>query len=661
MLSLDAMGVALILQHLFTIAATLVLLAVVIASGVAGLRRLAVAPEGAAETLTLSAALGIGVVATALLIVSAVVGPHWYTLWGTLAALGFITRRNLAGLPELTRATFREVVGVSTRGRTKIVVIAALAVIVLALLLLAIQPPTDYDSLAYHLQVPRLWLAQARMFLPADNYHTAYVGVSEFLYLPLLSVGAATASQVLNVLILLLLPVGVFATARAVAGDQVARLAFWLVLGSPILLQTGVTPMVDVTLAFVLVAANLAALKATMGIGESRQLILAGALLGAAAGVKYLGLLYALALTPVLMVGLIKIARRSRAEAVRALGVAFAAWTFAVAPWAAKNMALLGNPVYPVLSGPRAEPWLRPLYPDVSPVGVDSGAFTALTRIREPLSLRRLILAPASITSNANSEDSTPFWILFLGPLALLSPWRWKAAAVVAPPLMYAALLLAYSHFSNLRYFIPVIPGLTIGAAMMVWMVRERLSQSSRPILYASVIAMALPSVMAYRHMFEQRTPVAYAVGRESPRTFLHRYWETAALMPAVEWINAKTEPDARVILLFDARGFYFDREVREDINIRNWVFLAPRAHAPGCLGGLGASYVILNQASQSYFSRRGADMGALQWPAFDRFRQECLILQYDHRGMRIYSLHQRSVHGSRREGSQVIGMLARP
>jgi hypothetical protein len=311
-------------------------------------------------------------------------------------------------------------------------------------------------------------------------------------------------------------------------------------------------------------------------------------------------------------------------------------------------MALLGNPVFPVLSAPRVDPWLQPFYPDLSPVGVDSGAFTALAHIREPFSLGRLILAPASITSNANSDDSTPFWILFLAPLALLSPWRWKAAGVLVPPLAYGALLLGYSRFSNLRYFIPVIPGLTIGAAVVIWMMRDRLSRSSRPILFAAVAVMALPSVTAYWHMFEQRTPIAYAVGRESPRTFLRRYWETRALMPVVEWVNARTETDARVILLFDARGFYFDRDVREDINIRNWALLAPFAHAPGCLSDLGVSYIVVNDASRRYFQRRGVSMQLLQWSKFDEYRRECLTLRYEYGGMQVYGMNRANAGSAR-------------
>jgi hypothetical protein len=637
--SIDATGASLILGHLSTIALAILLFCVIIAVGRSALSRLTKPPEGRAEDLAFAGAAGIGVVAAAFLGVSAVVGPHWYTLWGTLAVLGFVARHDLAALPDLVRSTVREVVGTSARESRRRLAIVALLVIAVALVLLAIQPPSDYDSLAYHLQVPRQWLAQGRLFLPDDNYHTAFVGVSEFLYLPLLSVGAASASQVLNVLILLLLPVSVFATARTIAGARVGRVAFWLVFGSPILLQTGVTPMVDVTLTFVLIAANLAALKGATDEDGERKLILAGALLGVAAGVKYLGLLFAVALSPVMIVGLAVIARRSRAQAARALGVTFVAWMLGVAPWAVKNVIMLGNPVYPILSAPRVEPWLRPLYPDLSVKGADSEAFTTLTRIRQPFSLGRLLLAPASITSNANSEDSTPFWALFLAPVALLSAWRWKVAGVVVPSLLYMGLLLGYSRFSNLRYFIPAIPGLTVGAAVAVWMIRERLSRSGRPILFAVVAVLALPSALAYWHMVEQRAPVAYAVGRESARAFLGRYWETRGLMSVVAWVNAKAEPGAKVILLFDARGFYFDREVREDINIRNWALLEPFARGAGCLEDLGASFIVVNDASRRYFERRGASMQTLKWDAFDAFRRRCLTLRQEYGGMQVYEL----------------------
>jgi hypothetical protein len=627
-------------SHFSAVALAVIVLWVTAGVGRALLQRIGTGGHGAQEELTLSVALGVGLLGGILLVVAAWVGPRWYALWGTIALLAIVSWPHIQRIPYLLHFALSEVLA-EEPGRRRSLAAISFAALLVVLILLAIQPPSDYDSLTYHLQVPNLWLLRGRLFLPGDNYHTAFIGVNDILYLPLISVGGAAAAQVLNLLIFLLLPVGVFATAKVVAGDRVGRLAFWFVFGSPILIMTGVTPMVDVTLAFVLIMANLAALKAAAGSGNARYLVLAGGLLGVAAGVKYLGLLYGVALVPVLVAALVKIAKRSHVTALRALGFATLSAVVMVAPWAVKNVVLFENPVFPVLSAPRVEPWLRPFYPELKPVGVDPAVFTSLTFIREPFSLLRFIVAPATITSNANAQDAVPFWPLLFAPLALLAATRWRGAAVVLPAIGYGALVLGYSRYTNLRYFIPMIPGLTVGAAVVVWTVREQLSRPWRKLLWGVIALVSLPSGATLAHLYQQRRPVAYALGRESGRAFLHRYWETALLTGAAEWVNTHTPPGAEVAMLFESRGFYFKRTVREDINIRNWAYLAPFAHAPSCLEPLGVSYVLVNDGLRGYFKERGMSSAALREDAFTEFRRECLVLRYSNRDVSVYAVRK--------------------
>jgi hypothetical protein len=150
---------------------------------------------------------------------------------------------------------------------------------------------------------------------------------------------------------------------------------------------------------------------------------------------------------------------------------------------------------------------------------------------------------------------------------------------------------------------------------------------------------LAAPTALALAALVEQARPWQVLGGQETRRAYLARYWETGPLMSAVEWVHRSVPEDQNVIMLFESRGFYFDREVREDINIRNWPFLAPFAHSPDCLKKVGASFILLNEGSRKYYFLRGKGMPSLGWDRFDEFRRQCLTLRYEQKGIQIFEV----------------------
>ena len=635
---LDTTWVVLVCHHVFDVIAAVVTLVMCIGSGAWLLRKMAIGWERPSEELVVAAACGIGVVASAMIVVSLVAGVNWLTMGAVLTGMGWICRREIVATPALIRAAMREVLMAPYRRSFRVASTLGLGAIVLALVGLAIAPPTDYDALAYHLQVPKQWFAAGYLFLPPDNYHTAFVGVTEFLYLPLLSVGADSAPQLLSVGFLLLLPVAAFATARTVSGVKAAPIAFWLTLGSPILFVTAVTPMVDVTLAFVLLVATWALLRGLQDSGDSHVMVIGGALLGVGAGIKYLGLLYALAVAPLMVSTVIWRMRHGWPDAMRAATLTVVAGLLCWAPWALKNVIMFGNPVFPYLSAPRVEPWLQKLYPNLTPAGVGAGAQSLLTPIRQPLSVTRLLFRPESVTATAYGGDSAPFWVLCLAPFALLARCRRRVAMIVGPALLYIGLLLGYSRYTNLRYLIPAIPGLTVGAAVVVAMLEGQLSRTSRYVLRATVVVLCLPAMIAVLNQWKAKSPLGYVLGKATRHEYLSTYWETAPLMPVVDWVNTNVPRDGVVLLLFEARGYYFQRRVLEDLSARNWPYLRPLTESHSCLRRLGITHVVVNEGNLRYFLTRGMNDGALGWDRFEPFATRCLTLLYRTPGVAVYS-----------------------
>ena len=644
--SMDMRGFPLMLRHVVTITVALSLLAVTVATGCALLRRVWRRRIGASAELTLGTALGIGLTSSLLLASSAVVGPHWYVLWAVVALLALATWRQLIRLPGLCRASCGEVIDGLANATGRKLLAGGAATLLATLLVLALIPPTDYDSLNYHLRVPQQWLAHGRIYLPPDNYHTAFVGAAHMLYLPVLSAGLIAAPQVLNAMLTVLLGLATFALAREVAGPRPATIALLMLFASPIIVLSGTLPMVDVTLALMLTSATLALVMAASEGHGRRGIYLAGAMLGTAFGVKYLAIIYAVALVPV---GLMAAWRVTGGVVMRTLGVAMstvAVFLVFASPWLGKNAVLFGNPIFPYLQEPKVEPWLRPLYRDLRPTGVDKAIFSVHREMREPVTFTRLFLHPESLEADVDRHDSAPYLPLILAPLALAFPGRRKVALVLLPALGFGGLVVLYSRVLSVRYLIPMLPGLTIGLAVVCEAALQRLSRLGRSVLVATLVVLAMPLPLALLARVQWKQAIPHALGTVSDDAALRGYWDTADYLDVVRWTDAHILADAPVILLFEGRGFYFHGAVYEDILLRNWAYLAPFAADGSCLSSTGARFIIVNDDGRRYFLSRGVRPDAFQWDKFAAFRDRCLRLRYSNAKFEVFETRASKVSG---------------
>lgn len=634
-----AVGIIAVLGHLFAVVAAGGLLAFATATGRAILRSMPSVGEGACGELVLATALGLGATSAAVLGIAVVLGPSAWALWGGLAILAVATRRELAALPHLVGAAFKEALTAYPPGLARRIGMALVVAMGLVCLCLALLPPTGYDALAYHLQVPRQWLANGTVFLPEDNYHTAFIGVNQLLYLPLLAAGVPSATQVLNVMQALLLGLGVFALGKRVGGPAVGSLSALILFGSPIVLIASVLPMVDVPLTLILVAATLAMVEALDAPADHRWLLLAGTLLGVGFGVKYLALAYAAALAPIGIVALHWAASGSPGRAAGLAASVGLCFLLAASPWIAKNTLMFGNPVFPYLSAPRVEPWLRPLYPALRPVGVDTALFSVHNEMRKAVTPTRLFLHPEQLEADVDRHDSAPYLPLVLVPLALLLPERRRIAPVLLPALGYVALLLAYSPYTSIRYLMPMLPGLSIALAVLCVAMARRLSRLTRAVAGVTMLVLALPVPLALITRAQWKQAIPHVMGLVSDRAVLDGYWDTSDYMDVVRWTDSHAPAGAPVILLFEGRGFYFRSTVYEDILLRNWAYLSQFANDGSCLAATGARFMILNDDGRRYFLSRGVKPEALQWDKFQAFRERCLDLRYQNAKFEVFAL----------------------
>jgi hypothetical protein len=243
--------------------------------------------------------------------------------------------------------------------------LAAVAPFLLAMLLGAMLPPTDFDVKEYHLQGPKEYYLQGQIAFLPHNVYTSFPFLTEMLALLAMVVRGdwyrgALAGQVVLMCFAPLTALAIYAAGRRWFHPAVGWLGVLVHLTVPWTYRISVIAYAEGGLTCYLFATLLAVLwlsdrRADESAGANRNetlslACLAGLLAGSAAACKYPGVLSVAAPLGVAVV-LVAATQRPlwpghiwRVSAVFGAGV-----LLMFGPWLAKNVSETGNPVYPLL------------------------------------------------------------------------------------------------------------------------------------------------------------------------------------------------------------------------------------------------------------------------------------------------------------------------
>ncbi len=193
---------------------------------------------------------------------------------------------------------------------------AALAVAAAALGFMtinALPPPTDWDTLMYHLAVPRDALRSGSLLAASANPERAFVGSLHALYLPFLAAGSAAGPAILSVGFTAVLALAAAALALRFLDRGTASFAMATLWGSMPIVLVGATPRIDVTLSlYLLLCIHLLLMMREGAADGTGAAALAGAFAGFAVAIKYHALAYLACLAPLAVVALAR--RRTAGE-----------------------------------------------------------------------------------------------------------------------------------------------------------------------------------------------------------------------------------------------------------------------------------------------------------------------------------------------------------
>jgi hypothetical protein len=554
-------------------------------------------PEGILTACALGlAVLGLGVLgfaAAGLLSRTAV--------WAMVAVLGGLSLKRIAGI---LRSSAEAVSRAGRPGWPAICFLFIIAVGLAVCLISCLAPLTANDSMVYHFNIPRIYIAEGGLARLSHNVYANMPHNGEILYTLAYAATGETGARIFYFAVLLLAGGAVFSLARRLGGRLPAVIAAACFLVQPLILDHRVVGNVDVLLAFYYIAAVMLALDLRKRRPGPRSLVMLGILAGFMLGIKYT------ALFPCLTLLVLLIRARKPGLGIRSIGLTALVALLVFAPWLVKNTVHTGNPVYPVMEG---------VFDGANWDEVQAGQLMAWQRSmgagRSPASY---MLLPFNVSLrgkpglNYTRFDGTltPVFLCLI-PFALFRRKRTTTLFLV----MAAAGFIFWAVTSQqLRFLIPTLAlASAIAAAgvsnILEWAGRRRAWPVLLLLGLILVSGLVLPD--QYGRPFVSASVgerLAVVTGVETRKAHLERNVQPFSMF---EYMNSSLPAGEPVFMIWENRGYYLDRPYLADsfFEASSVMRLVAKSGDSQTLGrrisSMGFNYVLVNEHLGRFFSQQ--------------------------------------------------------
>lgn len=244
-------------------------------------------------------------------------------------------------------------------------VIALGALLSLFPVLKAVTPSDmlDWDTLAYHFAVPKIWIEQGSISTVPFIHHSYFPFAVDNLFLFGLAGGMEPAAKLVTAIFWVLGALWVFGITRRWAGVQSASIAALGFAASPLILWGSGSGYIDVAHGWLGALGAAYALEASLK-QQGAKFGLAALGIGGALASKYTGLQMAFAVTVSVIV--VMTVQRSWRSLAKPLIVSMIVAIALASPWYLRNAAETGNPVFPFfyeqLGGKGWDTWRASIY-----------------------------------------------------------------------------------------------------------------------------------------------------------------------------------------------------------------------------------------------------------------------------------------------------------
>ncbi|NLS91299.1 MAG: hypothetical protein GXX96_03825 [Planctomycetaceae bacterium] len=468
----------------------------------------------------------------------------------------------LALLPFLRFGRSRRQPGASHPGKRlfvsrrpwQIVLVTAVFAATLVTLSPALCPPSGWDELVYHEVLPQRWLSSGSPQFYPDLPYSGFPAMGEILFWLVAPLESSIAPRLLNWVCWMLALLSLYGVLRRYLERFSATV---LTVVFP-LSETGllvaencyVETIVMMNLGAMLLAT--ASMRRERIEGSWRLPVVLGVLVGGAAAVKLTGA--AVAVVPCVWYAYIYRRDRSHQVAIAQRSVICLATAMMVAfPFYLRPWLATGNPFYPYFSH-----WFAtdPAVLEMSRHQHAMGEVGFGVKGFAPF-----VTGPLLLAFNSATYDGRFGWQLIgfvaLAVVAVMAARRPRARLTVFWPASVALWFYLFWFFTaqQARFAIPAVLAIAVlgGAGL------HQLRGAWRRGALAALTVAALASIPWERTGYYWYSILA-ATGRVSREDYVHNMTDRVYL-PLVQAIDALTPPDAKLLLLYEHRGFYLPRQ----------------------------------------------------------------------------------------------------
>lgn len=231
---------------------------------------------------------------------------------------------------------------------------------------LAPSTSLDWDSLAYHLAVPKMWIEAGQITQIQAMHHSNFPFGADNLFILGLQWGGESGAKAFMLAASLLGGLTAFGLLRRWSSPEAGWTGLIGVWGIPVLAWESGTAYIDgihglYALFAVAYACEILWPKEDE---ESPSLLLPALFLGFCVGCKFTGLQVMAALVGTVLIG--SVIRKNLAQGVKLAAVLIVGGLLLASPWLVRTTVLMGNPVYPffysILGGKEWDEWRAKIY-----------------------------------------------------------------------------------------------------------------------------------------------------------------------------------------------------------------------------------------------------------------------------------------------------------
>lgn len=431
-----------------------------------------------------------------------------------------------------------------------IILVILLISIAIVTLICALAPPSgdDWDSLAYHLSVPKLFIEHGGIYYIDFTSHSNFPMLQEMLYIPSLMLNSPIAAKLIHYWMGVMLILSCGLLIKKHFNSRASLLAMIGIAGVPLIMWEATTAYIDLAPALYTVLAIIFLFN-YFDSNKKADLIICALMAGFAASCK----MTSLALFPILAIWLLihRYAQNRKIEIKPTLLLALISIISSI-PWYLKTWIYTKNPVYPffysIFGGNNWNAELANIY-TVNQAKFGMGK-----------SILSLLMLPYNLAVHPEKFND-PGLFLVVGPILLIAILCLLLISIKNKKMTGLAvffilqILMWFILTQQSRYLISAYAiGAVLSAAIIYNDEKQKLIQCAVLTLYVVTAIFGIYTMLPY---LSKRVNVVF--GKESQEAYLSR---TLNIYNAQQFINSMTfmpNQQMKIALFGDTRGFYLN------------------------------------------------------------------------------------------------------